>query len=192
MGDCGDAAVKRSVELVGRGWFDELEAGEFGEGGEDEVVFVPEKEDGEAEGGLTRFAEADAGVEVAGDPGLIVGKVFWIVGDDEVVGENVGNNFQREISSGERAAAVVVSLGENDRNGNFFQPKMEGVENGGGQAVVRMNEVSRDDEGFGSGGRKENAETGKIGGGGALGNGDAMGAKGCGFAEVEVGDHEGF
>lgn len=191
-GDFGDGVSEGGEEAIVGGGFDELESGEFGEGGENEVLVVFKVEAGEAEGGLAGFAKADAGVKVAGDAGVVDGQVFWIVSDDELIDPVLGNDFEGELMLGERSAAVVVALREDDGNGEVVEPVPEAVDDGGGESVLGVDEVAGNDEAPWLGAGDERGESGKVGGGGSFGDGEAVGAEGGGFAEMEIGGDEGL
>lgn len=169
-----------------------MDSGEFGEGGEDEVLVGLEEEARGAEGGAAGVADSDAGVEVAGDSGLVFGKVGGVVGDGDSFDEELGEDLEGEFTLGDPGAGIVVSFGEDDGYLEFAEEVLDCGEDGFVESIGGVDEVSGYDELGGVGDLEKAGESVEVGLGSAFGHGEASFAEGGGFTEMEVGDDEGL
>lgn len=128
-------------------------------------------------------------MEVACYAGLAGGEIGWIVCDAEAVGFVGGDGFDGEGVLEKAGHAVVVSFGQDDGDADGFDPLAEDIEDMAAHAVLRVDEVSGDDEAGGVCSRNEEGESFQVRLAIAFRDGDATATEGGGFSKVDIGDY---
>jgi hypothetical protein len=118
----------------------------------------------------------------------------WLVGEREAgFGEIVLVDFEVPLGGGGAAGSIVIAADQKDMNiGMVGSPAGDGVDEGGMALGAGVEEISQDNEAGGGGLADEEGNTVEISLGGSCGNGNAEGAKGGAFAEVDIGEEKGM